>query len=267
MRKTLIEDEVRAILLQNIEVCNAGSIAEKILTEMRKKGMFIDETNSEFDTILVEGSDSSVYNSLLHYNPKSEDEYEAEGKYEAYGYVTSFLTKLKIVTEVNIGSFKVPVCDPSLTANGKIQFVSGKEPLTGLSYNSYEKLAKENNLHIGDWQRWILFMGTMCIRLVELEGWSLDDAIYAVAVDSSSLGNFKVSKDGERKKALTGSWKIAGKCDLGNLYKILKKDSLYHTLAGGVYYCSGNETPIAHYNDDDNYDILCYDSTPWFIIY
>ena len=218
--------------------------------------------NEKIPSIFVEGAGSPFYDRLRKYKPKHSDDWESPER-----KVENFILEFQNACKSGIGSFRVPVYDPSLDGNCKLQFVSGMEPLTGWSYKKYEKMAKDNNLALGTYEQWFLFLGTIILRMVDIDGWTLGRAIKAVAYDSSRLADYSSEKK-ERKQAMkTGSHEVVGKFDLGNLYKILnREESNRYLLAGGVYYCTGKQTPLGFTEYNDDYELLCNDCTPWFVI-
>ena len=210
------------------------------------------ELTAEFETITVEGSDSQVYFDMLKYAPASETEKE-------------FLEFLKEAVDAGVKTFKVPVCDPSIDENGSLQFVAGCKPAVGYSYNELKEIAIKNGVQLGSKNQYVLFLATIIHRLVE-EGWSKADAFFAVCTDSTQLGHYWNSEKARHDFEVTGSRKIAGKCDLANTYKILRNDE----RAGGFWVASGSCNgfgdfgPLAglNCNCDSHFD----DSVGWFVL-
>lgn len=207
-----------------------------------------------FETIMVEGSGSGYYTVLMNYKPKNDQERE-------------FMKNLEAAINAKVESFRVPVNDPSIDMNGKIQFASGFKPAVGYSYNELEKLAKENGVRLGTKNEYCLFLGTMIIRLMA-EGWSENDAWEAVCCDSKKLGHYCNSEDAKDGFEPTGSRMIAGKCDLANAYKILAKDEKAggFWLASGCYGSNSNNYPLAGLYLNDGYDYHDIDSVGWFVL-
>lgn len=223
-------------------------------------GGMVDESVNEtkihpFETIKVEGSSSEACAKLLEYEPENEAEH-------------LFLKRLKTAINAKVGAFEVPVCDPSIDEDGNLQFVPGKKPAVGLSYNEIEELAKKNGLHHGDFYQWHLFCGTMSGRIMEQYDWSLSKALYAICKNSRKLGHYCDSPDAKHELEPTGSRKVAGKCDLGNTCKILAKDESAggFWLAGGNYRCNGSHYPLASLNLSFDCDHHGDYGVGWFVL-
>ncbi len=247
--ESMVKEQVETILTQYLEKdevqeCLQQLIVGGISTET--------ELTAEFETITVEGSDSQVYFDMLKYAPASETEKE-------------FLEFLKEAVDAGVKTFKVPVCDPSIDENGSLQFVAGCKPAVGYSYNELKEIAIKNGVQLGSKNQYVLFLATIIHRLVE-EGWSKADAFFAVCTDSTQLGHYWNSEKARHDFEVTGSRKIAGKCDLANTYKILRNDE----RAGGFWVASGSCNgfgdfgPLAglNCNCDSHFD----DSVGWFVL-
>ena len=247
--ESMVKKQVETILTQYLEKdevqeCLQQLIVGGISTET--------ELTAEFETITVEGSDSQVYFDMLKYAPASETEKE-------------FLEFLKEAVDAGVKTFKVPVCDPSIDENGSLQFVAGCKPAVGYSYNELKEIAIKNGVQLGSKNQYVLFLATIIHRLVE-EGWSKADAFFAVCTDSTQLGHYWNSEKARHDFEVTGSRKIAGKCDLANTYKILRNDE----RAGGFWVASGSCNgfgdfgPLAglNCNCDSHFD----DSVGWFVL-
>ena len=132
---------------------------------------------------------------------------------------------------------------------------------------SLKELANKNGVQLGSKNQYVLFSATIIHRLVE-EGWSKADAFYAVCTDSTQLGNYWNSEKARHDFELTGSRKIAGKCDLANTYKILRNDE----KGGGFWFASGDykfygfNNPLANLNLNFNYDIHYKNCVGWFVL-
>lgn len=249
--ESMVKEQVETILTQYLEKdevqeCLQQLIVGGISTET--------ELTAEFETITVEGSDSQIYFDMLKYAPASETEKE-------------FLEFLKEAVDAGVKTFKVPVCDPSIDENGSLQFVAGCKPAVGYSYNELKKIAIKNGVQLGSKNQYVIFLATIIHRLVE-EGWSKADAFFAVCTDSTQLGHYWNSEKARHDFEVTGSRKIAGKCDLANTYKILKNDEKAggFWFAGGGYYGDGGDDPLAYLNLCCNYDNHCNLSVGWFVL-
>ena len=249
--ESMVKEQVETILTQYLEKdevqeCLQQLIVGGISTET--------ELTAEFETITVEGSDSQIYFDMLKYAPASETEKE-------------FLEFLKEAVDAGVKTFKVPVCDPSIDENGSLQFVAGCKPAVGYSYNELKEIAIKNGVQLGSKNQYVIFLATIIHRLVE-EGWSKADAFFAVCTDSTQLGHYWNSEKARHDFEVTGSRKIAGKCDLANTYKILKNDEKAggFWFTGGGYYGDGGDDPLAYLNLCCNYDNHCNLSVGWFVL-
>lgn len=249
--ESMVKEQVEKILTQYLEKdevqeCLQQLIVGGISTET--------ELTAEFETITVEGSDSQIYFDMLKYAPASETE-------------KKFLEFLKEAVDAGVKTFKVPVCDPSIDENGSLQFVAGCKPAVGYSYNELKELAIKNGVQLGSKNQYVLFLATIINRLVE-EGWSKADAFFAVCTDSTQLGHYWNSEKARHYFEVTGSRKIAGKCDLANTYKILRNDE----KGGGFWFASGDykfygfNNPLANLNRNFNYDIHYKNCVGWFVL-
>ena len=249
--ESMVKEQVETILTQYLEKdevqeCLQQLIVGGISTET--------ELTAEFETITVEGSDSQIYFDMLKYAPASETEKE-------------FLEFLNEAVDAGVKTFKVPVCDPSIDENGSLQFVAGCKPAVGYSYNELKEIAIKNGVQLGSKNQYVIFLATIIHRLVE-EGWSKADAFFAVCTDSTQLGHYWTSEKARHDFEVTGSRKIAGKCDLANTYKILKNDEKAggFWFAGGGHYGDGGDDPLAYLNLCCNYDNHCNLSVGWFVL-
>lgn len=249
--ESMVKEQVETILTQYLEKdevqeCLQQLIVGGISTET--------ELTAEFETITVEGSDSQIYFDMLKYAPACETEKE-------------FLVFLKEAVDAGVKTFKVPVCDPSIDENGSLQFVAGCKPAVDYSYNELKGIAIKNGVQLGSKNQYVIFLATIIHRLVE-EGWSKADAFFAVCTDSTQLGHYWNSEKARHDFEVTGSRKIAGKCDLANTYKILRNDEKAggFWIAGGYYRGDGGDGPLADLclNDycGNHYD----DSVGWFVL-
>lgn len=100
------------------------------------------------------------------------------------------------------------------------------------------------------------------------EGWSMADAFYAVCTDSTRLGHYWNSEKARHDFEVTGSRKIAGKCDLANTYKILRNDEKAggFWVASGDYSIDGDDFPLASFLLNDRYDGHSSTGVGWFVL-
>ena len=249
--ESMIKEQVETILTQYLE----KDEVRECLQQLMVGGISTEtELTAEFETTTVEGSDSQIYLDILKYTPANVAEKE-------------FLEFLKEAVNAGVKTFKVPVCDPSIDENGSIQFVAGCKPAVGYSYNELKNLAIKNGVQLGSKNQYVLFMATIIHRLVE-EGWSKVNAIFAVCTDSTEIGHYWNSKNAKHTLEVTGSRKVAGKCDLSNAYKILANDE----KAGGFWVASGdrlyygNYYPLANLYLNYRYDNHFYYCVGWFVL-
>ena len=248
--ESMVKEQVETILTQYLE----KDEVQECLQQLMVGGISTEtELTAEFETITVEGSDSQIYFDILKYTPANETEKE-------------FLEFLKKAVDAGVKTFKVPVCDPSIDENGSLQFVASCKPAVGYSYNELKELAIKNGVQLGSKNQYVLFLATIIHRLVE-EGWSKADAFYAVCTDSTQLGLYRNSE--KNKLEVTGSRKIAGKCDLANTYKILRNDEKAggYWIAGGDYNGDGINFSLACLDISDDYVYHYNDSVGWFVLH
>ena len=159
------------------------------------------------------------------------------------------------------------MCDPSIDENGSLQFVAGCKPAVDYSYNELKEIAIKNGVQLGSKNQYVLFLATIIHRLVE-EGWSKAGAFFAVCTDSNQLGHYWNSEKARHDFEVTGSRKIAGKCDLANTYKILKNDEKAggFWVASGRCHCYGYDFPLANLNLFSYYDIHYFYGVGWFVL-
>lgn len=249
--ESMVKEQVETILTQYLEKdevqeCLQQLIVGGISTET--------ELTAEFETITIEGSDSQIYFDMLKYAPASETEKE-------------FLEFLKEAVDAGVKTFKVPVCDSSIDESGSLQFVAGCKPAVGYSYNELKKIAIKNGIQLGSKKQYVIFLATIIHRLVE-EGWSKADAFFAVCTDSTQLGHYWNSEKARHDFEVTGSRKIAGKCDLANTYKILRNDEKTggFWVASGDYGNFGYDNPLADLCLSNDCDNRCNNGVGWFVL-
>ena len=194
-----VKEKIQTILKSYLEEDEVNECLKQLMLE-------ISGIVSEFETIRIPGSNNSIYAELLKHKPVNELQ-------------KVFFGNLKTVISKSVKSFRVFVYDPSMD-NGKLQFVPGFKPAVGYSFNDWEEIANKNGLHIGRTLEYILFTGWLIHSLIN-EGLSEADAWEVVCSNASKFGYCKTKEETKGKIQLTGSEKIAGKCDLINTHKIL----------------------------------------------
>ena len=241
------EDENGTLVLSDNSI--AGKIAEKILRQYLDEEEVqecLEQIITKIQVIKIEGSDSKIYSELLKHTPSKNRE-------------EIFLEELNKAIEAKVQPFKVPVCDPSIDENDNLQFIPGCKPAVGYSYYQLEKLAENNGTQLGTKEQYILFSGTIIYRLME-EGMYERDAFKEVCYYSTKLGQYKYTENLKDSLKITGSGKIAGKCDLVNTSKVLKKDEKYRG-----FWIASSEYNIARTRLCGNYDEECMNSVGWYV--
>lgn len=130
----------------------------------------------------------------------------------------------------------------------KVQYMPGKRPAVGKSYNWWKKAVKNSKWCFGTKDQYVAFLAVL-IKMLVLKGWTVDEAWNAVCNDSSKLGHYRNSYNAKHRFEDTGSREICGFFDLGNTYKILAKDEekCGFWMAGGSYYNNGKFIPLANF--------------------
>ena len=249
--ESIVKEHVETILTQYLEKDEVQECLEQLMVGSISTEK---EMTTEIETISVEGSDSQIYFDMLKYTPTNETE-------------KKFLEFLKEAVNAGVKAFKVPVCDPSIAEDGSLQFVAGCKPAVGYSYNKLKELAIKNGVQLGSKNQYVLFLATIIHRLVE-EGWTKANAIYAVCTDSTEVGHYWNSKKAKHDFEVTGSRKIAGKCDLANTCKILAKDEKTggFWIVGGSYDDNGCNYPLADLGLNSFYDHRYDNGVGWFVL-
>ena len=148
-----------------------------------------------------------------------------------------------------VKNFYRPIMDPSFTEGG-IEYVAGKMPAVGKSYNWWFDIAKEYNPYLnsrlGTRLEYGAFLGVLIKKLVE-EGYPVGLAWASVCNDSKELGHYCNSAIAECILEPTGSRCVCGFYDLANTYKILAEDIEEggYWLAGGGYNLNSYDGAIA----------------------
>lgn len=209
------------------------------------------------DFVIVEAESLSLNDEFMQYEPKSERER---------------ITK-KLIAEViekKVKNFYRPKYDPSFADNA-IQFVAGKKPAVGKSYNWWVEAAKNycpsGNSRLGTRLEYGAFLGVLIKKLVE-EGKSVKRAWHAVCNDSKELGHYSNSQDAKHAFELTGSRLICGLYDLANTYKILAEDEEAggFWVVGGYCCCFGYRYPLADLSHFTTRDFDRTASVGWLVL-
>lgn len=244
---SVMKKQVRHILAEWLE---EGEI--EVCLKRFKGSNSINDSATEFETIIVEGSRSECYASLMKHKPETEPEKE-------------FKKNLKTAIDADVESFRVPVNDPSFDCDYRIHFAPNCNPAVGYPYRELERIGNENGVRLGTKDEYCLFLGTIILRLIG-QGWSMTKSWMAICNDSKELGNYWDSKEAKHRLELTGSREIVGKCDLANTCKILAKDEWTgaYWIAGGDYLYHGSYSPIATLRE--NYDVQTFYGVGWYVL-
>lgn len=240
--------KIQNVLEDYLEKRVAEKVAIKIYKVMQEDSSKKVESKfpiSKFETIEIQGSKCDLYEKLMKHKPRHYSE-------------KLFMNNLREAINHSIKTFHVFVNDPSIK-DGKLQFYSGYVPDIGESYEELESIAKKNNLRLGSKNEYILFMGNIIHKLIN-EGWNEKDAWHSVCVDSNELGHYSNSKDSSFELELTGSRKIAGKCDMANTFKILAKDDKNDCfwIASGGFNCNSKKYPLTYMYTYSNFKYAFY---------
>ena len=255
-----VREDERATLVFTTDVTVKNAEVEKAIKKILSyylKGAEVQECFEQIElgyrTLLIEGANSDLYTDLLKY------------KYINYEE-GSFLQELKKIVHYDVKkveNFKVPVYDPSIDENGYLKFIPGCKPATGYSYLELEYLAGKNGVQLGTKEQYILFAANIIYRMIQ-EGYTMRKAFYEVCYDSRYLGHYKNSPSAKNNFELTGSRMIAGKCDIGNTFKILKKDNKtgFYWLVSDSYASTGSVTSFSF---SSRYNIPNQNGVGWFV--
>ena len=94
---------------------------------------------------------------------------------------------------------------------------------------------------------YIAFLRVVIEKLVDVAGWKIEDAWYAVCDDSEKLGGYWNDLGPEFGLSDTGTFEICGLYDLVGAYKMLASDDVVEGIfrAGGTSQCSDIMYPAA----------------------
>lgn len=211
---------------------------------------------SEDELVLIEAERLSLGDKFMQHEPCTEAEDKAKNL-----IIESIVAGVK--------SFYRPKFDPSFSADG-IQFVAGKKPAVGKSYEWWydvaNRYASSRNSRLGTCLEYGAFLGVLIKRLAQ-EGKTVEWAWAAVCNDSKELGHYFDSDNAKYEFEHTGSRLSYGFYDLGNTCKILAADdsSSYFWLAGGSCIDCGSNLPIATLNHKDCRCSGYNDSVGWIV--
>ncbi len=186
----------------------------------------------------------------------------------------TFIKRLRTALKLNIPAFNVPVMSPSIPRNcnrlenKKLNFRMGQIPATGFTYTELVKLGKYNGLKLGSIHQYFAFLGYILFKLVELERFTTNEALFAICSNSSELGCYKNSRENSLQNVeLSGTRFICGVADLASTYKILAcdKNSGFYYIAAGSISVSGNESPLARIIATDDERCPHAEGVGWYV--
>ena len=203
----------------------------------------VHEVESDDIFILIEAESLSLNDEFMQYQPSTKNEEDI---------------KQLIIEAINssVKNFYRPIMDPSFNDNG-IDYVAGKKPAVGKSYNWWEDTAKKYNFYrnsrLGTRLEYGAFLGVLIKKLVE-EGKSVAWVWNAVCNDSKELGHYWDSENAKHEFESTGSRGTCGFYDLANTSKILAEDEDDggFWLAGGGCCNISDINPLADLFHDTN---------------
>lgn len=210
--------------------------------------------------VLVEASKLSLSDKFMKYKPKTAEE-------------RNFKELLTKAIKRGLSDFYRPKYDPSFRNEDspEIEFVAGKRPAVGHSYNWWEKTAKEfkpeRHSRLGTKFEYVAFLGVLIKKLVD-NGWTIEKAWDAVCNDSKELGHYWNSENAQHCFENTGSREICGFCDLANTFKILAEDeeACGFWLAGGFYFHDSSFYPLADLEHNGNQGNDYDNSVGWLVL-
>ena len=204
------------------------------------------------DFVLIEASKLSLDDVIFQHIPQNEKERVLKKRLEA-------------VIKKEIKDFWLAKRDPTDAGTEDDYGFYSAYPATGKTYNWWYKKSVEKKCRLGKLSEYVAFLGVLLKKLVE-NGWTVEKAWYAVCVDSTELGNYRIpGRLGVTRRS--GSDKICGFYDLANTRKLLAEDkdrgACWH--AGGHCGELGTESPLATLRYDDERNCNHPDSVGWIV--
>ena len=177
--------------------------------------------------VLVEASKLSLDDEFMKYRPMKK-------------LVKMVKKELAYLIRKGLKDFYVPKYSPSFNESGDgICFEPAKKPAVCKSYEWWGDIAKDFAPHrgsrLGTRSEYIAFCGVLIKSLVA-EGWKIKKAWEAVCFDSREIGHYWNSEFAKEDLEPTGSRKVCGFFDLGNVCKLLACED----EAGGFYLAGGD---------------------------
>ena len=215
---------------------------------------------NEFDKMfpIVRASKLSLNDKFMQHKPNTDNQKK----------VFKFLVE---IIKSGMSDFRRPAMDPSKDEDGNIVFEFGNQPVDNYSAKQWNKIAEmfmaEKNSRMGFERHYYAFLGVIINHLVNEQGYDVEDAWKAVCDDSRELGHYRNSEDAQEDFEPTGNRKVSGFYDLGNTYKIIRKDNGKGFLNAGGYYC-GDSTihPLASMHPIRTPNLYCTCSVGWLIM-
>ena len=181
--------------------------------------------------------------------------------------INGFIDYVRFISHKGVKPFLKPTLDPSIERSS-IFFKPNETPAVGYSYHYWQLLLKGipsigfQTWKIGTEFEYYCFLVYLINKLVDKHNWSIDDALFAVVINSGELGNYS----GHLK--LTGTNEICEVFDLGNTCKIISCSTGGFYLGGGSYRNSSCSCPLSNlkYLDMDKSSSKIYDAVAWIIL-
>lgn len=208
---------------------------------------------------------------LIYIDPRKKGFYDIVLGYSSYNEnVQKFLKLARVAKSTPMCPFWKPIYDPSFDGH-TIVFEKGKLVAVGHTFKWWRDMAR--NMSTVQGKRWSIgtslsytvFLVWVVNNLVE-HGYSIDDAIHAVAVDSSNLGVYYNNLPQYPNPELAGICEVLGVYDLGGHFKLLTSPIGGFFEAGGAYIEDSNKFPLAHMEECYKLDSKSNLDTAWFIL-
>lgn len=144
----------------------------------------------------------------------------------------------------------IPIYEPSLSADGELQYVVGETVLRKLNYDAWEKLFDEYSPENGSQQASVTTYFLLLLR------WLKDGiaTLEQLADNSQEIGHYWDSIDSNQQFELTGQRFFGGLYGfVGNTYKIVKDSKARSgcSLVGSAYTVLGKIFPVSDMQPDN----------------
>lgn len=170
-----------------------------------------------------------------------------------------FRSRVRRAKRARIKAFYKPIYDPSFQ-DDVVVFEKGRCPATGFGYCVWRKLVREmqpvegRRWSLGNENQYYAFLVWLVNQLVK-KGKSIEEAMYCVVIDSSTLGVYCTSSK-VHVSPTTGEKEVCGIFDLAFRRKIVKPGGVMfkmldfvkytgYIVVGGSDITTGYESPLA----------------------